>query len=239
VRWTLATRDADGPVEIATASPILPERRFPLPRARTKIEVDGDLREWGALAFTVDEPAEIEGPGRHDGPTDASFRFDARWDEEALYLAVDVRDDSVVSGSDLTVREQDHVSVTLDARPDPARSANQDFYVAMRAGELAQVLTALAALAEPRPDRVMELLAGPPAPGVRSAARRTPTGYAVEIAVPNALLDERRGARWDAVRINVVVNDVDAGEPDWVALLWRPSRWGERAVVGAGTFERR
>jgi hypothetical protein len=239
VRWTLATRDADGPVEIATSSAILPERRFPLARTRARLEVDGDLREWGALAFAVDEPAEVEGPGRHDGPADASFRFDARRDAEALHVAVLVRDDSVVAGPERSVREQDHVALALDARPDPARSANLDFYVAIRAGELRELVSVLAALEEPRPDRVMALLNGPPAPGVRSAARRTPEGYAVEIAIPNALLDARRGARWDAVRMNVIVNDVDAGEPDYAALLWRPSRFGERAVVGSGTFERR
>ena len=239
VRWTLATRDAEGPVEITASSPILPERRFPLPRTHAKLEVDGDLREWGELAFAVDEPAEVEGPGRHDGPADARFRFDVRWDAEALHVAVLVRDDSVVADPERSVREQDHVALTLDARPDPARSRNVDFYTAIGSGELRELVTVLAALEEPRPDRVMTLLSGPPAPGVRSAARRTPEGYAVEISVPNALLDARRGARWDALRMNVVVNDVDAGEPDYATLLWRPSRFGDGAVAGAGTFERR
>ena len=240
VGWTLATRDAAGArVEIAATSPILPEKRFALRRSAAKITPDGDLREWGTLAFAVDEPGEIEGPGRHRGPEDASFRFDARWDAEALTVAVDVRDDSIVTGGDRTLREQDRVVLSVDARPDPERSQNADLFAAIRSGALAKIVSVLATLDDPRPDRTTLLFDGTPAEGVLWAARRTPSGYAVEMAIPNALLDERRGGRWDAVRLNLTVGDVDEGEPDFVSLLWRPSRYGERAVAGAGTFERR
>ena len=54
-----------------------------------------------------------------------------------------------------------------------------------------------------------------------------------------AVLDERRGARWDAFRLNVTLNDFDEGEPDHVELSWRPSRFEAGAIEGAGTFVRR
>jgi hypothetical protein len=75
--------------------------------------------------------------------------------------------------------------------------------------------------------------------GVRQAVRRTESGYAVELAVPTRVLDERRGGRWDALRLNVTMTDFDVGEPDHVALSWRPSRFETGAIVGAGTFVRR
>jgi hypothetical protein len=240
VRWTLATQDAAGErVEIATDSLILPEKRFRARRAASAIYVDGDLEEWGELAFDVAVPAEITGHGEYRGPEDASFRFDVRWDDAALYVAVDVRDDSVVAGRELSAREQDHVGVTVDARPDPERSANQGRFEAIRSGVMARLVHVLATLEEPRRDDVMALFAAAPPEGVRFAAYRTPAGYAAEIAIPRELLDERRGGAWDAVRMNVTVADLDAGEPNHVTLAWRPSRFGDRAVPGSGTFARR
>jgi hypothetical protein len=95
------------------------------------------------------------------------------------------------------------------------------------------------ALQETRPDPIMRLFAGGLPESVRHAVRRTETGYAVEVAVPAELLDERRGARWDALRMNVSMNDFDEGEPDHVTLSWRPSRFEAGAIEGAGTFVRR
>ncbi len=240
VRWTLATQDASGErVEITTDSLILPEKRFRARRAPAGIAVDGDLAEWGRLAFEVEQPAEIVGHGRYHGLEDASFRFDVRWDEVALYVGVDVRDDSVVAGRDRSAREQDNVSVTVDARPDPERSANLSLFAAIRSGVMAKLVHVVATLEEPRRDGAMALFAGPTPEGVRFAAYRTPGGFAAEIAIPRDLLDERRGGAWDAVRLNVTATDFDAGEPNYVTLAWRPSRFGDRAVPGSGTFARR
>jgi hypothetical protein len=240
VRWTLATEDAaGGRVEIATDSLILPEKRFRARRAASGIHVDGDLAEWGPLAFDVAVPAELMGHGRYRGPADASFRFDVRWDEAALYVGVDVRDDSIVGGRELSAREQDHVAVTVDARPDPERSANQGRFEAIRSGVMARLVSVLATLEEPRRDDVMALFGAAPPEGARFAAYRTPAGYAAEIAIPREILDERRGGAWDAVRMNVTVVDFDAGEPNYVTVAWRPSRFGDRAVPGSGTFARR
>jgi hypothetical protein len=104
---------------------------------------------------------------------------------------------------------------------------------------MAKMVSPLLALQETRPDPVMRLFAGGVPAGVRQAVRRTEAGYAVEVAVPAAVLDERRGARWDALRLNVTLNDFDEGEPDHVALSWRPSRFEAGAIEGAGTFVRR
>jgi hypothetical protein len=240
VRWTLATTSKAGErVEIETDSPILPEKRFTARRATRPIRVDGDLSEWSALAFEVVEPGEVGGPGRWDGPADASFRFDVRWDADAFYVAVDVRDDSIVSSGERMAREQDHVGLTLDARPDPERSVNMGFFPSIHSGVMRKLVSVTATLDEPRSDQVVKLFAGPPLEGIRWAAARTPAGYAAEIAVPREILDERRGAAWDVVRLNVTVTDFDAGQSDYAQILWRPSRFGERSIPGSGTFSRR
>ena len=131
----------------------------------------------------MDEPGEQSGHGIHRGPEDGSFRFGVRQDREFLYVAVDVRDDSIVASADEVAREQDHVSLNLDARPDPERSKNEETFVAIRSGAMAKMVSPLVALQETRADPIMRLFAGGVPEGVRQAVRRTETGYAVEVAI--------------------------------------------------------
>ena len=239
-QFTLETQDLRGQtLTLDRELAVLPERRFEVPEVARAMSVDGDLAEWGRLPFVVDEPGARGGHGVHRGPEDGSFRFGVRHDREFLYVGVDVHDDSIVASSDEVARDQDHVALSLDARPDPERSQNQGTFVAIRSGAMARMVSPLIALQETRPDPVLRLFAGDVPEGVRQAVRRTQGGYAVELAVPASLLDERRGGRWDALRLNVTMTDFDAGEPDHVALSWRPSRFEVGAIVGAGTFVRR
>jgi len=150
-----------------------------------------------------------------------------------------VRDDSIVADSELSAREQDHVSLLVDARPDPERSANMGLFASIRSGDMAKQVNVTATLEEPRSDQVMGFFVGEVPEGIGSVARRTERGYAVEARIPRALLDERRGGDWDLLRLNVTVWDFDEGEPNHVSLAWRPSRFGDRAAPGSGTFVRR
>ena len=239
-RFQLETQELGGEtLAVERELAVLPERRFEVPRVTGGPRIDGDLAEWGRLPIVVEEPGGRYGHGVHRGPEDGSFRFDVRHDEEFLYLAVDVRDDSIVAAPDRVAREQDHVAMSIDARPDPERSQNEETFAAIRSGAMAKLVSPLIALQETRPDPILRLFAGGTPEGVRHAVKRTPLGYAVEVAVPVAVLDERRGGRWDALRVNVTVADFDAGENDHVALAWRPSRFEAGAIEGAGTFVRR
>ena len=240
VVWTLRGGGEDDPVEIELESVVHPERRFEIEPATNPVRVDGDLSEWGSLRFSAERPGELSGHGPHAGPRDASFRFGVAYDDENLYFAVDVTDDSLVAGSDLIGREQDHVQVQVDARPDPERSANEGFYEAMASGSFSKLLGRTVTLEEPREDPLLELFGtGGPPEGSRQASARTERGYAVEVSIPTSALNEARGADWDALRINLAVTDFDAGEPDHTVLYWRASRFGPRAPEGSGTFERR
>jgi hypothetical protein len=239
-QFTLETQGKGGEALILDRElALLPERRFDAARAPRAIAVDGDLAEWGRLPFVVDEPGERSGHGVHRGPEDGSFQFGVRQDGEFLYVGVDVRDDSIVASADAVARAQDHLSLNLDARPDPDRSKNEETFVAIRSGAMAKMVSPLIALQETRPDPILRLFAGGVPEGVQQAVRRTETGYTVEVAVPASVLDERRGRRWDALRVNVSMDDFDVGEPDHVMLSWRPSRFEAGAIEGAGTFVRR
>ena len=238
--FELETQQADGrPIALERAVAVLPERRFDAPRAARPVKVDGDLAEWGRLAIVVEEPGGRYGHGLHRGPEDASFRFGVSHDKQFVYLGIEVRDDSIVASPDEVARDQDHVAVSIDARPDPERSINEERFVAIRSGAMAKLVSPLIALQATPPDPVVQLFAGGAPEGVVSAVRRTETGYAIEVAVPVSILDERRGGRWDTLRVNVTVSDFDEGESDHVDLAWRPSRFEAGAIEGAGTFVRR
>ncbi len=238
-RFTLETQEVGGErLALERELALLPERRFDA-RAGSAVRVDGDLGEWGRLPFVVEEPGGIYGHGIHKGPEDGSFRFGVRYDKSFVYVGIDVRDDSIVASAADVARDQDHVSVNLDARPDPDRSRNEPTFVALRNGSLGKMVSVLVPLQETRPDPILRLFAGGTPEGVVTAVERTELGYAVEIAVPAAALDERRGARWDALRVNVTLADFDEGENDHVELAWRPSRFEAGAIEGAGTFVRR
>jgi len=237
--WTLATTSGGAALEIERESIVIPERLFEVKRTPRPIMVDGDLADWDALNFRADIPGEREGGAEHRGAADGSFRFGVAHDGEFLYLGVRVRDDSLVAGDGRSVQEQDHVAIRMDARPDPERSRNQGLAAAYASGAVQKIIWLLAPLGETRHDQIAELLSGLQPEGAQSATARSANGYAAEFAIPFRALDERRGANWDALRINVSVTDYDAGERGRAVLNWRPERFGGRAVPGMGTFLRR
>ena len=131
------------------------------------------------------------------------------------------------------------MSISIDARPDPDRSANTGLFEALRSGAMRQIVSSMVTLAEPKPDPIMALFGGGAPEGVVHAVERTPRGYAVEFAIPAALLDASRGQAWDALRVNVGLADFDEDEPDHTVVQWRADRFRGRAPEGSGVFLRR
>lgn len=239
IEWTLSTRVGDVPVEIARVSSIHPERDFPIQAAPGAITVDGRLDDWERLPFVVQEPGAVAGHAPRDGAADSSFRFGLATGDHDLYVAVEVRDDSLVAGPDRTAREQDHVALSIDARPDPERSANRDRYEALSTGGFRKLIQATIPLGEAKDDPILALFGIREIAGTAQAARRTANGYAVEFSVPLSRLDEIRGAPWDALRMNVAVTDYDEAETGYNVVYWRPNRFSGDAPEGSGTFVRR
>jgi hypothetical protein len=236
VDWTLRTRKADGsPLEVTRVSWLLPETRFECPRAARAPTVDGRLTDWDALPFEIDAR-----PAPADAPQGASLRFGVTWDDDFLYLAARVVDPSPDFDASRTARDQDAVHVTLDARPAPQRDANQGIFRAQNEGWLSELLFAWLLPGESRRDRIENGFLPALPPGTRRAARTTDAGYDVELAIPNAFLDERQGGAWQSFRLNVALQDSD-GAGGRVVHWWRPSRFGHTPaapVPGAGTFWR-
>jgi hypothetical protein len=239
--WRISTLGPGGtPVEIDLESSIAPGRSFHCHPPQRPIELDGSLTEWDALAIVADPPAVIERAEHVEGRDDGSFRFDLRCDDENLYVGIGVRDDSIVASPDRIGREQDAVSISFDARDDPARSSGgQGFFGAISDGTFGKLVMVTAG-PEPNPaeDPVLGVFLPPQPEGIRTASRVRESGYDLEVAVPLAVLDEKHGDRFDRVRLDVSVYDFDEGDPGHATLWWRPSRFSSQAIPGSGTFIR-
>jgi hypothetical protein len=232
-RWTVeAQREARG-LRSESTSWVIPERPFPV-RAAPPVTVDAELGEWGPLRFALEK-----WPLEAGGTAAASLHFDVRRDGEYLYFAFAVRDGTPRYAADRVAQQQDGITVELDARPDPARSANAPFRASIQNGTIASLFVTTLNAVEPLPNPRLEALLAPHPAGVRRALRAQTDGYTAELAVPLGFLDERAGGAWQAFRLNVIVHDYG---PDGTghSFAWRPSRLSAPSVAihGAGTFVR-
>ena len=235
VTWSLASQVRKQPVVVEVETPLLPQRKFSVGRISQAVLVDGDLSEWD-LPYSVTRQGDIVSP--QTDPADISFSFGLGYDAENLYLAAEVIDDSIVASSALTALQQDGLVITVDARPDPERSANESLEMAVESGNLARLAVELMTLEPAKPTAILDFLDDVRA-ALPNAVRRTDTGYAAEMAVPVTMLNQRQGKDWEVIRISIYANDFDEGERGFKALHWQPYRFGAAPLAGTGTFIRR
>jgi hypothetical protein len=240
VNWRLRSAASDGtPVEMPARSLLLPEQRLGIPRLRRPVQVDGDLGEWGELPLAAAGEVQVDGEQNHSGGQDASFRFAVGWDEQNFYLAVDAVDDHVLLSPEKTWMEQDHLAFSIDARPDPERSANEASEGAISTANLRALLRPSAAPVEPRPDPISQAFRRSLPQAAQIASRRSARGYTAELAIPASALDGLAKQRWRELRINVSQLDLDPDEAGHSIVWFRPDRFGPVSIPGSGTFERR
>ena len=103
------------------------DRNLEAPRAENVV-IDGDLSEWDLTrCLTIDSEAQIIDQIEHwDGVEDCSMEIYAMWDEENLYLAADVKEDTPYGAIEmLPLDGEDNFKVYISTDPtaDPARTS--------------------------------------------------------------------------------------------------------------------
>ena len=245
VFWSLSTHTGENPVDLNVVSALLPVAPFPIPTGSAP-SVDGDLREWGPLPYRADRQRDIVSAPTAE--TDIAYSFAVRESDGDLYVAVRVRDDSLLADEARGLMTQDSVMIAVDSRPNPKRSSNLRLYDSTRR-DLAQMAVGFVTLRGiVEESYYLRFLDGSRA-AVASKATATGAGYDVEFKVDGAFLDQHAGESWKTVRLAITAIDWDAehgvNESPWhdkgsdgIALYWMPNRFGEAPVAASGTFTR-
>ena len=94
-------------------------------------------------------------PSQRDLPESASLRFAVAHDTDYLYFAARVIDTTPLFSERRIVRDQDALSIVIDARPAPERDVNEGFFRARGSGSLEKLVIArlLPVERSPRPGR--------------------------------------------------------------------------------------
>ena len=230
VEWQARTTRRGGePLELSGWSSIPLVKLTHARSAERPVRVDGMLDEWRRLPIKVLEPRQIlKDRSAFRGKSDSSYRAAVQYDDQRIYLAVEVTDDSVSVERDTEPWEQDGVEIRLDARPEPARAHSRG----ARDGRDFLFLAA-----SPSPSAADDWVVGwayerfPRDTEV--ACVRSETGFVLEAAIPRVALDQALGARARDIRVNIAVNDGDADgqSQSW----WWPDWRTEQDVPGSGT----
>jgi hypothetical protein len=222
-------------------------RRVNVGRATSAPAIDGDLRPWFLELFQTFASGDDVRAGRKDwqGPLDLSFRLGAQYDDNALYIAVKVRDQSHLHEGVSPWRSswgEDSIQINLALHPVPEGTGDsakipglntsparlgyaffQEFCFALKGNQpVAYRFEA------PTPIKTGPL-ALQAAEAVRFAAKRVGDETHYEIAIPWKELDPKlTGAPEENVLgFGIVVNDID---------LVKGFKSGRKAMNSIGTF---
>jgi len=191
------------------------ENTAPIHRLK-QVVIDGRLDEWRDVPLIpierkqgkdFIEPVKLPGTG-----------FRLGWDEQHLYLAVQVRDEAIVNvhrGKKLWNGDAVELFLEIDREPDAIeRIYDDDCYKFILAPTSADGSPAVAVVGNPKlpVDYV-------PA-GVRLAVRRTADGYVLEAALPASELRDWAPAPGKVIGFNLFLGDSDGGDRQ-NCYLWR------------------
>lgn len=233
IEWrAVFTRPQKEPLEVSAPFRFLIEKPLTVEKTTAPMKIDGILNEWAELPYVCTIPAMIKvGTKEWDGPEDCSFRFGVKTDGNYLYIAVDVTDDKLIVDPEKKPWDQDGIEVRVAAMPDAQRSSwngREEFGPALLVGMSPRISKQKMILYEPEslPD------------GLQAVCVKTDTGYATEIAVPVAYLDERQGKPWEQIRLNIGVDDIDGPDVERSQIWWRPDWRMPQTYDDSGTFVR-
>lgn len=175
-------------------------------------KLDGDLKDWpGFPCYALDRPEQIGygDPAVWGGPTDLSGGFCWGWDEEALYLAVDVRDEALRAFTKGNFWENDYIELWIDADLagdfDKAQNNEDDFQFGFMPGNFADV-----------PARATVFVPGVPPSRLRQIQYsfvRTESGYRGEIKIPFAVFGDALNRSGNRLGAALSFSDCDGDKP--------------------------
>lgn len=185
--------------------------------------VNGELAEWEGVPTTTSAFRVFRAAG-WDGTEDLAAVWRLAWDEDHLYVAVDVEDDvHVQTQTGNQIFRGDSVEIQLDTDPDAnAASVNPDtFQIILSPGDFGGLAPSAFRFQGTGGGRLED------APGhtVQVAAQRTAGGYQLEAAIPWRDVDVSPAAGMEfGVALNANDNDTPGTAVQEVMISSAPGR---------------
>ena len=217
------------------------------------ITIDGDLSDWNldSPAVVENETQVIRDSSLWQGPNDCSAKFYLSWDEENLYFAADVTEDTPLGAIEmLPIDGEDNLKLYISTNPasDPARTTydTNDFlvYFIMDEGYWDTAIDRSMVPKEARQRFVSVGMDGGESvlEGFSCGVNMTATGFTWEAVIPwtcfsNKKIDVYTPATGDVLSCNFAITDISYPCPgtDYIPqLAWtgdlkineNPSLWG-------------
>jgi hypothetical protein len=212
---------AGNTMKLPLAYRVAPQPHRTLRKTESSVRIDGILNDWNTENFPYSF-----GPEGSDG----YVQWDARIDEQAIYLAVKVTDDDVVVRPNETAWQQDYAAVVVNADPlatSIMRTGNgwyRDSYIVLASPDTEDIKGG---------DAYQDRYEDHPAD---FACRTAPGGYVLEVAIPLSYVSERQGNNWRNLRINVSIQDEDSGRQEKPRTNWQPAWRDTDNILGSGLF---
>lgn len=199
-----------------------PFYKYSIEEAASTIKIDGKLSEWKG---DWTEITSWEGkPFDYDGKEDCAVRFSTAYDNENVYLAIDITDEELYIGESASYWQQDAVIVGIDARPQHISAYNEG------EGRGRDWLAILRTFKEKDPVYGEKYLPVE----VTSAVQKTDKGIQVEMAIPVSYLDKMQGESWKNFRLGVGYYDFDSNGTEQTSHFWFPAWNTESDIPGSG-----
>ena len=168
--------------------------------------VDGVLDEWNGPATLVDASTanKVSSPEAVTGAADSSAVVRARWDQNYVYFAFDVRDEALFVDSVPDLWRDDSIELGVDGENDklPTSTTGGDHQYQIRIDGIGA-------------DRLLTIN-----PAVKYAAKYATDGYHVELAIPVAQLGGGLLVAGRTIGIDLGINDDDNGGDRDSLLVW-------------------
>lgn len=173
--------------------------------------IDGDLADWDGIETHAVSSDHIWSGSVPGGDADCSAEFRVAYDQESLYVAVDVRDDVVVCNIAPDDVKGHWRSDTVEICVDPSGRSDNTLTV-FKAG----IFPGTTAGREPRAARDADARQGvieKTAPGMRVASRFTGRGYIIETAIPwSDMPGGTAPSAGETIGFNLVIYDGDEAD---------------------------
>ena len=207
---------------------LAPVMRHRVAASKKRIKLDGDLREWRGSWYEF-SGEHMEGSlFDYRGMEDVQVRFQAAYDDENLYIALDITDDEIYTNENGSLWDQDAILLGLDGRSWPISAMNNG------EGRNSEWAAFLRTFREKDPVYRPEAIPVP----ITSQVQPTESGMAVELSIPLSYLNQQQDDKWSEFRLGVGYYDVDKEGEARTEHYWYPAWGSAKSLAGQGMFFR-